>query len=210
MIGGVLTFFAFLLIPLFAVQGYLLRVIRTSIDGESRPPEFDDWGALVVKGLKAWLIGVVYMLVPAIVAFVTIGSAIAAMVTGSQAGAAAGLAGLFGGLALTVVLSLTFGYLAVAAIVLFAREGEFGAAFDVEQLRDLAFNTDYAVAWVVSVVVFLVAGVVASVPLVGFVLGPFASFYAVMVAGRLWAGGYVDAMGVDGGASPGVDERTAI
>lgn len=209
-IGGVLTFFGFLLIPLFAVQGYVIRVIRSTIEGESSPPEFGDWGNLIVQGFKAWVIAFIYMLIPTIVAFVTVGGAIGAMATGSETGAAVGLAGMFGGLALTAVLSLVFGYFAVVAIVLFAREEEFGAAFDFGQLRDVALNADYAIAWLVSIVVFIVAGIVAGIPFIGFILGPFASFYAMMVAGRLWAGGYMDAVGDGSGPSPSVEERSAI
>lgn len=213
LIGGVLTFLSFLVIPFFVVQGYVVRVIRSSIEGDSTPPAFGDWGALLVEGLKAWVIGFVYMLVPLIVAFVTVGGGIAAMATGSESGAAAGLAGMFGGLALSGILVLVFGYFAVVAIVLFAREGEFGAAFDFDQLRAVAFDGDYAIAWLVSVAVFIVASVVTGIPFIGFILGPFVSFYAFVVAGRLWSGGYLDAVGGGEEPSPGVgegDERTPV
>lgn len=195
LIGGVLTFLGFLLIPLFVVYGYMVRSIRDSIEGEPEPPAFDDWGTLLVEGLQAWLIGLVYMLVPLIVAMVTVGGSIAAMATGSRAGTGVGMAGLFGGLALSAVLALVFGYVAVAAIVNFAHEGRFGAGFDVGRLREIALDADYAIAWVVSIVGFIVAGVVGSIPVIGFVLGPFVAFYAAVVAARLWAGGYVDALG---------------
>lgn len=194
LIGGVLAFFGFLLIPLFVVYGYVVRAIRTSIEGESEPPVFEEWTSLLVEGLKAWLIGVIYLLIPAVVAVLTVGGSFAAMATGSRAGATAGFAGLAGGLVLTVVLSLLFGYVAVAGIVNFAHERRFGAAFDVGTLREIVLSTDYAVAWAVSIAVFVVAGIVAAIPFVGFVLGPFASFYAAVVAARLWAGGYVDAL----------------
>lgn len=201
LIGGVLTFLGFLLIPLFVVYGYVVRAIRTSIDGDTEPPAFEDWGTLLVTGFQAWLIGVIYLLIPAIVAFVTIGGSIMAMATGGDLGAGVGVAGLFGGLAVTFVLSLVFGYLSVGAIVLFARQDQFGAAFDFGQLRDLVLTTDYAIAWVVAIVVFIVAGIVASIPLIGFIIGPFATFFAAVIAARLWAGGYIDAMDNDTQAS---------
>lgn len=206
-IGGVLTFFGFLLLPIFIVQGYVIRVMRTTIAGESSPPEFGDWGTLLVEGLKAWVIGVVYMLVPLIVAFVTVGGSMGAMMTGGRMGSAVGAAGMLGGLAVTTVLMVVFGYFAVAAIVLFAREGEFGAAFDFEQLRAVALNTDYAISWLVSVAVFIVAGIVTGIPVIGFVVGPFVSFYALVVAGRLWSGGYLEAVGSEADTSPSVGEE---
>lgn len=193
LIGGVLTFLGVLLIPLFLVYGYFVRAVRDSIDGEAEPPAFGDWGAMLVEGLQAWIIGLVYLLVPLVVAAVTMGGAIAAMATGSRAGAGAGFVGFFGGLALTFVLALVFGYVAVVAVVNFAHEGRFGAGFDVGQLREVGLDPDYAVAWLVSVVGFVVAGVVAGIPIVGWILGPFAAFYATVVAARLLAGGYLDA-----------------
>lgn len=201
-IGGILTVLGVLIVPMFAVQGYVLRVIRATIAGESQPPEFEEWGDLFVEGFQAWLIGVIYMLVPLVVAFVTVGGAVLAMATGSESGAAIGLAGMFGGLAVSGILALLFGYFAVAAIVLFAQAGELGAAFDVGKVRAISFNSDYAFAWLVSVGGFIAAGIVASIPIVGYILGPFAAFYAFTVAGRLWGGGYLDAMGTETDTNP--------
>lgn len=208
LIGGVLSFLGILIVPMFLVYGYVVRALRTTIDGESRPPAFDDWGTLLVDGFKAWLVGIVYMIVPIVVGLVTVGGAMLAMMTGDPVGAGAGVAGLFAGMALTFVLALVFGYVAVAAIVHFAHEGNLGAAFDFDRLRDVVFHRDYAVAWLLSILVFVAAGIVTGVPLVGWILGPFVSFYAAVVAARLWADGYADALeaadstaGVDTGQS---------
>lgn len=197
-IGGVLTFLGFLLLPLFVVEGYVVKTIQDTIEGESTPPAFEDWAQLLSNGFLVFVIGIVYLIIPAIVAFVTIGGSIAAMATGNEMGAGLGVAGLFGGVGLTAILALLFSYVAVAGIANFAHEGRLGAAFDVSQLRTIALNSDFAVAWVVSVVVFIVAGAIAGIPFIGFILGPFASFYAVVVAARLWAGGYMDALGLGG------------
>lgn len=205
-IGGILTVLGVLIVPMFAVQGYVLRVIRATIAGESEPPVFEDWGDLFVEGFQAWLIGIIYMLVPIIVAFLTVGGAVLAMASGSESGAAIGIAGMFGGIAISGILALLFGYFAVAAIVVFAQERQFGAAFDFAQIRTLAFNTDYAFAWLVSIGGFIAAAIVSGIPIVGYILGPFASFYAFTVAGRLWAGGYLDAVGTETDTSPDVGE----
>jgi len=49
-IGGVLGFLSVLLLPAFVIVGYLVRVLEQTIDGEDVPPEFDDWGDLLMKG----------------------------------------------------------------------------------------------------------------------------------------------------------------
>jgi hypothetical protein len=197
LIGGVLSFLGFLLLPMFIVYGYVVQVIRGTIDGDEDPPVFEEWGDLFVEGLQAWLIGLVYMIIPLVVGGILVGGSMIAMVTGGRAGAGIGAAGFLGGFLLTAVLMLVFGYLAVAAIVHFARAERFGAAFDIDAVRTLAMDADFAVAWVLSLVGLLVAGVIAGIPLVGWLVAPFAYFYALVVAGRLWAGGYREATDAD-------------
>lgn len=201
LIGGVLLFLGFLLVPLFAAYGYVVRAIRTTIEGEAEPPAFEQWGDLIVDGIQMAVILVVYQIIPTIVAAVTVGGSLVAIATGEEAGVGAGIAGLFGGLALTGVLALLFGYVSVAAIVAFAREDRFGAAFDPDGVGSLALNAEFAVAWIVSVVVFLVVSVVTGVPVVGWLVAPFLTFYASVVAARLWGGGYLDAVGGQAGSA---------
>lgn len=206
LIGGALSLFSFLVVPILIVYGYLLRVIRSSVDGSAEPPEFGDWGELIVEGFKAAVIGFVYMLIPLIVGAVTVGGSMAAMIGGGRAGAAAGLAGLAVGFLITFVLSLVFGYVAVAAIVHFANEGNIGAGFDFGTLREIMFDRDYAVAWAMSVVVFIGAAIVGGllnvIPLLGAVVSTFVFFYAQVVGARLWAGGYEQARaGATGGGT---------
>lgn len=97
------------------------------------------------------------------------------------------------------VLSNVFGYVAVAAIVNFANEGRFGAAFDFESIEVVVRNRDYAIAWVLSVAVFVAASVVVgtrnAIRFLGAIIGAFLFFHVQMVAARLWASGYNDARG---------------
>lgn len=214
LIGGVLSAFGFLLLPLFPVYGYVVRVIRHTLDGDPRPPTFSDWEELALDGAKAFLVGAVYMLVPGIVGAVTIGGSILALATGTRGGAATGIAGLVVGGLLTAVLSLVFGYVAVAAVVAFADERRVAAAFDLDVLKPVVRSGAYATAWAVSVAVFLAAsvlvGVLNGVPILGAVVGAFVFFYAQVVAARLWAGGYADARtDADGTTRPDVDESVA-
>lgn len=200
-IGGVLTLLGFLLIPMILVYGYIVSVIRDRTSGHPKPPTFGNWGTLFVEGLQAWIIGIVYMLVPLIVGGLTVGGAALAMATGTDAGVAAGFGGMAVGFLLTFLLALVFGYVAVAAVVNFAREGRFGAAFDFGVLKRVVLDREYAVAWLVSVAVLLVASLVNVIPFIGWLLAPFAIFYAAIVASSLWADGFSDALGRPGSTS---------
>lgn len=210
LIGGILLLFSFLLVPLLLAYGYIVRAIRHALVPDAPAPEFDDWGGLLVDGVQGWVIGVVYLLVPAIVAGLTVGASLVAMVTGGNAGVAAGIGGLFVGLTVSALLSLAFGYLAVVAVVNFAREGQFGAAFDVSVIKSVALDREYAIAWLISVALFVVVGLLSAVPVIGWLLVPFATFYAAMVAARLWADGFSQAMASTGEKRRRRDEDPAV
>lgn len=211
LIGGALFFFGFLFVPLLLVYGYIVRVIRHRLAEEPQPPIFSEWETLLTDGGKAFVIGFVYLLVPGIVGVFTVGGSILAIATGTRSGAAAGFAGLAVGALLTLVLSLVFGYVAVAAIVNFASEGRLGAGFDVASIKTVVLSGDYAVGWGLSIAVFvaasLVVGILNGIPVLGTVVGAFVFFYAQVVAAYLWAGGYSDAHEAsDVTSQPGVGE----
>lgn len=191
LIGGVLTFLGFLVVPLFLVYGYAVRVISETLDGSTEPPAFDDWEALFVDGLKAWLISVVYMLVPALVALGTVGTAIFSLVIDPSPAA---MGGLFFGVLVSGILGILFGYVAAAAVVNFSRERRLGAAFEFGLLKQVLLRREFALAWLVTIAGFVGAGIVGSVPFVGWILAPFASFYVVVAAGYLLARGFDDAL----------------
>lgn len=197
LIGGVLTIFSLLLVPLFLVYGYLMRVIRVGSDESAPPPTFGDWGALLVEGAKAFVIGLIYMLVPLFVAGASVGGSVFAMATGSTAGAAGGLLGIFVGLLASLLLAVVFGYFATIALVNFAREKEFVAAFDIAVFKIVALDADYIGAWLASIAILVAAGIVGMivslVPLIGFFIGALVGFYAAIVAAVLWANGFAKA-----------------
>lgn len=214
LIGGGLWVVSFLLVPILPAYGYVVRVIRRRLDGDPTPPAFDEWRELFVDGLKAFVIVVAYLLVPGLVAAVTVGGSIAAVTAGTPESAATGVAGVVVGGLVTLLLSLAFGYLAAAALVSFADRGDLGAAFDVDSIKELVFAGEYAVAWGLSVLVFVAASILTSalnvIPFLGAVVGAFVLFYAQVVAAYLWADGVTDARDAGEVAErPGVGESTA-
>jgi hypothetical protein len=161
------------------------------------PPAFDDWWTLLRDGVVAVLLVLVYQFVPLLVAALTVGGAVLALLTGSEIGVGVGLFGLLAGLALSAVLALAFGYVTPIGIANYAREGTVGAAFDVAVLRAVALDGAYAVPWLYGVALLLAASVVAG--LLGFVpvVGVFVGFYAQVAAAWVWGKGFADAMGPD-------------
>ena len=182
-IGGLLLLFSFLLVPLFVVLGYVVRVLRGVIDGRTEPPEFEAWGEMLVDGLKVFAIGLVYALVPAAVAIAAVfASGISAGLGGDTPGTglAVGLIALGAFLALTLV-SLALAYVLPAAVVAFVQADRVGAAFSPDALRPLVFSRSYATGWLVAVGISILSGVVISVlnlVVIGAILAPFVTFYA--------------------------------
>ena len=182
-IGGALLFLSFLVVPVFFVLGYIVRTLRSVLNGEAEPPVFDDWGDLGMDGLKVFAIGFAYSLVPAVIALVAVfasGATLGLGGSGSGTGLAVGLIVLAATLAVTVI-SLAVAYVLPAAVVAYVRTDSIAAAFAPDELRQYAFSRTYATGWLVAFGISLVAGVIIGVlnaVVIGALLAPFVTFYA--------------------------------
>jgi hypothetical protein len=212
LIGGVLTLLSVLIVPAFLVYGYVLRVLRAGIDDAAEPPVFDDWGTLLKEGVIAFVIVIVYQLIPLLVFAVTVGGSLAAIGSGSDVGAGAGIAGLLGGLALFTVLALVFGYVTLIGLANYAHVGTFGSAFDIDVIRSVATDGAYAIPWLYGVGILIAAAVVAGllniVPVLGAIVGVFVTFYGQVAAAWVWGRGFGDATSL-GDADAGIDPAIA-
>lgn len=193
-IGGILSLFGFLIVPLFAVAGYLVRVLDRTASGDDEAPVFEDWGELIVEGAKATAIAFVYALVPMAVflAFAVGGGMLSA--TGSNALGTIGGIGVFVGMLLWLGLSLAAAYAAPAALANFAEKRTLSAGFEVETMRRVLVDKTYATGWLTALLVIIVGGVVSSllnvIPILGFIASAFVGFYVAVTAyyviGHTW------------------------
>jgi hypothetical protein len=158
LVGGGLTFFGFLLLPLFVVYGYGVRVLRSSALDETEAPPFDDWGDLLVDGLKAFAISLAYGFVPLLIVSV----ALSGTIFGGQ-----GVNGGGGTIAILprlvalvgVVLMVIVAYTLPVALTNFALEDRLGAAFEFRTIIDAATTGDYIKAVLSSILIGIVGGV---------------------------------------------------
>ncbi|MGD0153111.1 MAG: DUF4013 domain-containing protein [Thermacetogeniaceae bacterium] len=187
LIGGVL-----LLIPVvnFIVFGYIFRVLQKAAqDGIYEFPAWDDWGGLFSQGFFVFLMGLVYFLVPGIL--YGIGGALfggSFLVASRFAYGFAPLAGL--GI-LFMVLGGIIGFLialiAPMALTLFAATGDFGQIFNFSGIfsRISSNLSNYALVILVYLGLAIVLGIVRKIPLLGFIIDLFASFYVMLVISYL-------------------------
>lgn len=200
LVGGVINVASIIVLPVFLLYGYYVKVAREAMDGAAEPPAFGNWGELFVDGVKAFGIVVVYQIVPLVVLVVVGGGSIAAMATGTEAGAGAGLLGLFGAFVITTVLAIAFGYVGIAGLMNFVATGSIGSGFEVGTLVDVATDRNWMMAWAyviaINVVFGLVFGIIGAIPFVGLIVlpvAPFAYFYLGVVMYRIWGQGFAAA-----------------
>ena len=199
LVGGLLTILQVLVLPLFFVQGYYVRILRGVANDDPDPPRFDDWVDLLVDGLKLFVVNILVVLaVFVVLALVGIvfggGSLLAggAGEPGSGAGIASGVLGA-AGVAVLVAVSLLLTYVAPAMFTNFAREDSIAAAFDVSTVLSGALSVEYLVAWLLAIVVGIVLGSIASF-LSLLVVGIFGLFYTQVVTYYLFGRGFADGL----------------
>lgn len=192
-IGGVLGFFSWLVLPAFVLFGYLVEVLESTVAGDETPPEFTEWGTLFVRGIVGTAIALAYAFVPlfayAAFVFVVIGAGGA---IGGDAGTLIGGLGILAALAFVPVLFLIY-YAVPAALTAYAVEGRAGAAFDPSLLKPTLFSVEYLVAVFMPLVVTFVlwvATAVLAITVVGLLLVPFLQFYGQVAIFRMFGAAF--------------------
>lgn len=189
LIGGVLSFFSFLLIPLFPLNGYFVNVLGQTARGDEDPPEFTDWGSLFVRGIGAFLIVLAYAIVPMLLyglittTFLGVGAAIGGDAGGFFAG--------FGFLSLLLLIPvlLFVYYLIPAALTNFALEGDVAAGFEFDTIGEVVFTTEYLMAVLLPIVVAVIlwmATFVLAITVIGILFLPFLQFYGQIAVFRMF------------------------
>lgn len=187
LIGALMSFLSFLILPIFIVYGYGLAITRNVMRAEPLPmPEWNDWGKLLTEGVVLWLIQLVWAIPFVIVSFfAVIPVAIStAALDGTGSGGDAAIAGAS---ILTLCLMFALGLLAALVVppatILYARDGTFGAAFNVKEI--IAIIREWWVQIIASWIAIFLASMVFAAILglsVITICGPF----ILMFIGPVW------------------------
>lgn len=199
LIGGLLLMFFWLVVPLLAFFGYIVRILWTTAMGEEEPPEFGDWSEMIVDGLKGVVVFLAYGIIPYALLFVVISLVGIVGQAGESGQAVAGGMGILG-LLLTLIVSIIVQYITPAALANFAREERVGAAFDFSTLKTVLGSTEYFVAWLLPIVVFVLLyaiGIVLAITIIGLILLPWLYFYGLVVTYRMFGSAYAKALGLN-------------
>jgi len=192
LVGGVLVFLSFLIIPPVFVGGYMIEVLRnTALGITEKLPEWDDWGAKFTRGLLSFLIDVVYYL-PVILLDLCLVLILAAL--GPEQGSDREV--------VSAVLSICLGlptalYALIASLVLPAAQLRYAvtddvmAAFRLREVFSLISENlgNYALAILVVIAVSIAAVLIAGITLflcgLGLLLAPFVLFWSCTVMAHI-------------------------
>jgi len=184
LIGGIL-----LIIPIinFIIGGYYIKTLRGSIEGKPGLPEWDDWGDLFITGSMVAIIGLIYMLIPLIVLFVSIGGVITAAISSGDFSVGS-ISAIVGGSLFSVVLMLIVFLVLPMALSIYAKEDSIGAAFRIGEIlsRIKSIPGDYIISIIVLYALLFIVNLVAAIPILGWVIVIFANFYIVLVASKMF------------------------
>ena len=175
----VASMFSFLLLPAFYLNGYLVAVIRGTINNEETPPVVttDTIGQYLKDGFIATIILLVYSL--PILLITASGFGVGIPMEGEVPGQPSAL--LTGGLLIfllamfAALFFFTFLYFPVA-IGLYVKNKSIGSAFAVPTILRTIFDTSYLLAAIIATVAggigFVASFFFSLIPFIGLVIGP--------------------------------------
>lgn len=180
-IGGVFALLSSLLIGVFFVVGYMVRLIRNVANGAARPlPEWDDLGGIFSDGLApvgaylAYGLGVALLISPFFCMMAFMGPMLGREDGGAMAGmmVAVGAIGFYGAI---FMLSLGLWFWMPAALLRVVLQGRFGASLEFGEI--LAFIKRHFVNYLLALVAMLVAGFLAQFGIILCCVGVFATSF---------------------------------
>jgi len=195
LIAVVISFLSFFVIPAFLLGGYGIRIIRQVMNGQwDGLPEWDDWGGLLKDGFFVAAAEFVYTLPFIILIF------IAAAATGGLASLNdSGAAGIFAGggallmFCLIILMVIVLLFLMPALTIQYAIKNDFGALFRFSEITEIIRNnmSDILIVFAVMIGASIVLSLVASIPILGWIVaivaGPYISFVGSHLFGQIGA-----------------------
>lgn len=194
LIGGLFYIAAFLLIGIFFIFGYCMRLARNVIADVPNPlPEWDDLGTYFVDGLKLFCVGLLYVL-PIVIVLIAV-MIPAGVLTAISEHHDNDFAQFAGGTMMTCVwclffpFSLAMSFWLPAALTFAVVEDRIGAAFEFGRIfRYIKLNfVNYLLAFVVYLVARFAVPFGAILLCIGIV---FTAFWSLLVASYAFAYAY--------------------
>lgn len=176
-IGAALGLLSFLIVPIFIMIGYTLRLMQNIRDGKQLPlPEWDDWSGDLVRGFKLFVVYLVWAL-PLIL--VSIPMTIGGVMADSDSGIATtlGVTILVGTSCLTILYGIFITLMTPGFTLWFARDEEIRSGLQLSEI--FQWTREH----VTEVILFMLAYIVASfvITMVASIVGVLLCFVGLIV-----------------------------
>lgn len=190
LIGGLFYLASILIVGIFFVGGYAVRLARNIIGGVARPlPEWDDLGGTLVDGVKVFLIALIYA-IPIILAWLLAYGGMAAAGTVADERFAEPLTVLFGCMVpVFFLLVVAYSVFLPAVLLMYVATGSIGEALNIRKAVRFVVNNpaNYILAYVVN----LIANFLGQLGIILLCIGLlFTSFWALLVSTYAFADAY--------------------
>jgi len=164
------------------MYGYTVRVMR----GIEPVYEEESFFGLFIDGIKLWIINIIYMIIPMLVLFATIGYALLGIISSGKEITIASMLPILGGfvtgIIITIILAIIFGLLGIIGSVRFARTGEMGEAFAISEILAIIGRIGWVhyiislialmvVIFILIMVITIIELVLSIVPVIGWIIG---------------------------------------
>lgn len=203
-VGGGLLTISFGIVPLWVLLGYVERFVEGILDRDTHgAPSFDYWGLLMSRGIRAFGICLLYLIVPTVC--VLAAGLLLAIAPVNNSVAAADARPPLTAAAVLYPIAL---YTLPAALLNHTVDERFRAGFAIRELRTLWFSRSYAWRWLVAmavVVVLHLCAVFSVLTAIGIPLAPILIFYSYLVAAYVITTGVSEQLGVDPGDEDGTE-----
>jgi hypothetical protein len=177
------------------MTGYTLRVMK----GVTPAPEADHLGGMFIDGIKAFIISIVYMIIPCIIGLLILvmsgglGALTMAGMDVTNTNAYLGL--LLGTLGISflvfIIFAFIFGLFEIIGMVRFARSGRMGSAFEFSEIlakiRSIGWGNYIIALIILAIVIVIIELILGFIPLIGWLLTLIVAPYLSIVGGRFYS-----------------------
>ncbi len=132
-----------LIIPIIMAYGYILRIIKYTINGSNDLPPFDEWNEMFTDGLKYLVVTIIYLIIPNILTFLLFRGILTSIYSGNFQISAYLLATIMG-----LVIALPFDLVYIMSLGNVAHKGRLGAAFEFSKIFRLIRGIGWSVYFV--------------------------------------------------------------
>jgi len=196
LVGGLLTATSIILLPMFTLLGYSLRILEDSVDGYPDPPEFEDYISITKHGFIVSVISIVYLLSPIIISLLAISGLVRINEVYEFSMPVFSIIGVSLLLPATTVSAAMY-YIAPAAIIRYALERRIMSAFELSEINNIILTKTYATGTIPPVLVGISSLLLVAISItstIGAVVAPFIQFYIQVVMLRMFAIAYRKSM----------------